>query len=79
MSPLSPPHQSADAPVTIERLERCLVAAAYVVTRHGTWATPIFDQLERELIAMKSGQDPIARARRVLDAYTVAGDMIECL
>jgi hypothetical protein len=49
------------------------------VTRHGTWAAPIFDRLERELIAMKSGQDPVARARRVLDAYTVSGDIIECL
>jgi hypothetical protein len=48
--------------VTIERLERGLVTLAYIVTRHGPQYAPLFDRIERELIAMKSGQDPIARA-----------------
>jgi hypothetical protein len=63
-------HLAAE-PITIERLERGLMTIAYIITRHGAKYSPIFDRIERELIAMNSGQDPIARARRVLESYTV--------
>jgi hypothetical protein len=63
------PHQ----PITIERLERALAVAAYLVTRHGIKAVPIFERLERELAKMKSDQDAIGRAKQLLEAYRVAG------
>jgi hypothetical protein len=47
---------SHQIPVTIERLERGLVTLAYIMTRHGAQYAPLFDRLERELIAMKSGK-----------------------
>jgi hypothetical protein len=54
--------------VTKARLERGLVTLAYIVTRHGPQYAPLFDRVERELIAINSGQ-------RVLDAYTVDGGL----
>jgi len=66
------PHQ----PVTIERLERALAVAAYLVTRHGVKAVPIFEKLERELARMKSDQDAIGRAKQLLEANRVAGEKV---
>lgn len=63
--------------VTEERLERCLLAAAYIVATHGRQYGPIFDRLERdmeELLAAKKN-DPVARAQRYLQAHTVDGAM----
>lgn len=60
-------------PVTLERLERALVLAAYIVTRHGEVYSPIFERLERELVDMKARSDVRSRANRVLEAYTIDG------
>jgi hypothetical protein len=65
----SVPHE----PVTIERLERGLVISAYIVTRHGSVYTPIFERLERELVAMRSDQDALSRAKKLLESYRIDG------
>ncbi|TIW26557.1 MAG: hypothetical protein E5V63_13360 [Mesorhizobium sp.] len=61
--------------VTEERLERCLMAAAYIVATHGREYGPIFDRLERDMEALIEAKknDPVARAQRYLQAHTVAG------
>lgn len=53
-------------PLTIERLERGLAIAAYVVMLDGPIAAPLFERLERELAAMRSTNDAVGRARRFL-------------
>jgi hypothetical protein len=59
-------------PPLVERIERALVLAAYVVVRHGPVYAPLVDRLERELeIARRS--DPTERAKRILDAYGSGG------
>jgi hypothetical protein len=65
----SVPHE----PVTIERLERVLLAMAYIVTVHGAVFVPLFEQFERELVAMKADQDAVSRAKKLLESYRVAG------
>jgi hypothetical protein len=66
----------ADFPDTllgmIERLERALTLAAYIVLRHGLIYAPYVDRLEQELEAARR-DDPTERARRILHAYTVDG------
>ena len=57
----------APAPL-VERIERALMLAAYVVVRHGPAYAPLLDRLERELEAARQN-DPNARARRILEAY----------
>lgn len=57
--------------ITIDRLQRGLVTAAYVVTRHGAVYAPIFDRLERELKA-RQADDPIERARAMLRKSPIA-------
>jgi hypothetical protein len=56
----------------IERLERALALAAYIVLRHGPVYAPYIDRLERELEAARR-DDPIERAKRILEIYTVEG------
>lgn len=56
--------------ITIERLERALAVAAYIVVLDGAIATPIFDRLERELETARAGQDSVARAAKLLEGYT---------
>lgn len=55
--------------VTIERLERALALAAYVVVLDGPKAAPLFDRLERELAAARATQDSVARAHALLESY----------
>jgi coproporphyrinogen III oxidase-like Fe-S oxidoreductase len=57
----------------IERLERPLVLAAYIVLRHGPIYAPYIDRLERELEAARQN-DPTERAKRILATYAVHGD-----
>ncbi len=63
-------------PVTEERLERALAYAAWVVARHGTVYAPLFDRLERELIAYRSRHTSVEeRARRLLGPQTREGGL----
>lgn len=61
--------------VSDERLRTALVLAAYIVTRHGPVYAPILDRLEREVAAREVAEDPMRRARRLLEAYTVEGGL----
>lgn len=61
------------AAVTIERLERALALAAYVVVLDGPIAAPLFDRLERELAAARAAGDTVSRARALLDSYKTTG------
>ncbi len=58
-------------PITIERIERALVYAAYVVVRYGPQFAPIVERLEHELEAAKKSEDAVAHARQIL---AVLGD-----
>jgi len=60
-------------PITIERLERALAVAAYMVVLHGPCAAPTFERLERELATMRSNHDAVGRAKRLLESYSVSG------
>lgn len=55
-----------------ERLERALVYAAYIVVRYGPQYAPIVERLERELEAARR-EDPVERAKRILERYTADG------
>lgn len=59
--------------ISLERLERALVAMAYIVVRHGPAYAPILDRLEREVEDRRRRDEPVSRARRLLAAYTVDG------
>jgi hypothetical protein len=52
----------------IERIERALVLAAYVVVKHGPVYAPLLKRLEKELRAARRN-DPTERARRILKDY----------
>lgn len=54
-----PPDQRA-------RLERALMAAAYVVDRHGPAYVQIFERLERELATLQAQDGAVARARALI-------------
>jgi hypothetical protein len=69
MKTINVPHQ----PVTLERLERGLVVAASLMELHWPVIAPIFEKLERELAAMRAGQDAVGRAKRLLEAHRIAG------
>lgn len=56
----------------IERLERALALAAYIVLRHGPVYAAYIDRLESELAAARRN-DPTDRAKRILQTYTVEG------
>lgn len=55
--------------VTIERLERALAIAAYVVTLDGPIAAPLFNRLERELATARAAGDTVARAKALIESY----------
>lgn len=59
--------------ITIDRLERALALAAYIVVLDGPIAAPLFDRLERELAAARATQDTVARAQALLESYRTAG------
>ncbi|MFD2679058.1 hypothetical protein [Camelimonas lactis] len=56
----------------VQRIERALVLAAYIVTRHGEKYAGYIDRLEAELAEARK-VDPMARAQAILDRYTRAG------
>jgi hypothetical protein len=60
-------------PVTIERLERALAVAAYLVVLDGPGVAHTFERLERELATMRSNNDAVGRAKKLLESYAVAG------
>jgi hypothetical protein len=62
-------------PVTIERLERGLAVAAYLVVLDGPKAIPIFEKLELDLAAMRAAGDTEARALALLDSYRTRGGL----
>jgi hypothetical protein len=62
-----------DGAVTIERLERGLAIAAQLLLLDGPVVAPIFEKLERDLETMRSTQDVVGRAARLLESYKVAG------
>lgn len=55
--------------VTIERLERALAIAAYVVVLDGPIAAPLFNRLERELATARATSDTMSRARALIESY----------
>jgi hypothetical protein len=57
--------------ITVERLERALAVCAYLVRRDGPVVAPIFERLERELVALRAQQDTVARAKKMLESYGV--------
>lgn len=59
--------------VTIERLERALALAAYIVMLDGPIAAPLFDRLERELAAARATNGTVARAKALLESYRTNG------
>lgn len=60
-------------PVTLERLERALAMAAYMLVVDGPVAAPIFERLEREIAVFRSNDDAVGRAKRLLESYRTAG------
>jgi hypothetical protein len=59
--------------VTLDRLERGLAVAAYLVALDGPVMVPIFEKLERELEAMRASQDAVGRAMRMIESYRTVG------
>ncbi|MET4036745.1 hypothetical protein ABIB94_009046 [Bradyrhizobium sp. JR7.2] len=61
------PHRiSADEPITIDLLERCLDRLAYEMHRApqgGEVYLPLFERLESDLAAAKAKEDMLERAR----------------
>lgn len=62
---MHPPHDMR------ARIERALLAAAYVVDRHGPVYVPIFERLERELAALQANDGAVARARALIARTTI--------
>jgi hypothetical protein len=60
---------------TLERIERALAVAAYVVVKHGPVYAPLLESLEREAERLRDAErnSPEARARRVLESYRIGG------
>ena len=57
--------------VTLERLERALVAISYAILLDGPVYAPVLDRLEREIAAMRASEDVVSRARKYLDRFRV--------
>jgi hypothetical protein len=55
--------------VTIERLERAFALAAYLIELDGPQVVPLFQRLERELIAKKAEMAAMDRAKQLLESY----------
>ncbi len=53
------------------RLEAALVTAAYIVIKHGPQYSPLLERLEKEVAELKMREDPMAKAHRLLEAYTI--------
>lgn len=62
--------------MTIARIERALVAAAYIVATHGPEYAWLMRRLEDALEEAKR-DDPVARAKAILEAY--GGDTVRKL
>jgi hypothetical protein len=58
-----------DDVVTLDRLERALTLAAYLVSLDGDAAVPIFERLEREYAAARANQDAKERAQQMLQTF----------
>jgi hypothetical protein len=54
--------------ITVERLERALALAAYIVELDGPKAIPLFEKLERDLELIRANQDTMVRAMRLLES-----------
>lgn|GEM_PF-1679613 len=65
------PFKPRDSHLTETRLERALMAVAWLVTQHGDVYAPIFEKLERELATMRQTSTPVDRARQYLAANVV--------
>lgn len=59
--------------ITVARVERALVFAAYVLEKYGDRYAPILERLERELEELRRQENPRDRARRILETYTRDG------
>lgn len=59
---------SLHGPVTVERLEECLLLAAYFIELDGHVMVPIYERLERELEIAKRTEATLDRAQKLLDA-----------
>ncbi|WP_072825072.1 hypothetical protein [Bradyrhizobium erythrophlei] len=53
--------------VTIERLERALLAISYAIQLDGSVYAPVLERLEREIAAMRAKEDTVSRARHYLE------------
>lgn len=62
-------------PVTLERLERGLAVAAYLVVLHGPVLAPVFERMEREIAAFRADHDAVGRAKRLLESYRTTGGL----
>lgn len=60
-------------PITLERLQRAQALIAKVIVRDGPVYAPYLERLDREIAALQSKDDIVARARRILQDQTVAG------
>jgi hypothetical protein len=58
--------------VSLERLERALAVIAYIVSKYGHAYADNFTRLEKE-VARARQDDPVVRARRLLETYTDNG------
>ena len=65
----------AEEPMTVARVERAVVFAAYVVEKYGDQYAPILDALIADLEAMRRQDTPRERARRILAAHTLDGGL----
>ena len=55
--------------VTIERLERALLAVSYAIQLDGPVYAPVLERLEREIAAMRANEDAVSRARQYLEQF----------
>lgn len=62
-------------PLTIERLERALVALAYFMELDGPVHAPLFEKLEAELESMRRNGSTAQRAKQLLASYKDQGAM----
>lgn len=70
---------SAEEPITIDLLERCLDRLAVVMARApqgGEVYLPIFERLEAEIAAKKASESTVARARRRYQAMDTSAHLV---
>lgn len=68
-------HAASSEPMTIARVERAVVFAAYVVEKYGDEYAPVLDALIADLEAMRRQDTPRERAQRILAAHTLDGGL----